>query len=57
MSELFEALSTFISNVGFPIAAFCLMWYQNTKMTKSLDENTIAIKQMKELMEVKLNDE
>lgn len=57
MTELFEVLTSFISNVGFPIAAFCLMWYQNTKMTKSLDENTIAIKQMKELMEVKMHDE
>lgn len=38
-----ETIVDIISNVGFPIAAFLLMWYQNTQMTKSLESNTQAI--------------
>lgn len=33
-----------ISNVGFPIAAFLLMWYQSTTVVK---ENTAAITEMR----------
>lgn len=33
-----------ISNVGFPIAAFLLMWYQCNAVIK---ENTVAITEMR----------
>ena len=41
-----EEIVNLISNVGFPIAAFLLMWYQNLQMTKSLDANTEAMNKM-----------
>lgn len=40
--------TTFISNVGFPIAAFCAMWYMcNT----TLKENTNAINKCTDLIQ------
>lgn len=40
LNELMQA----ISNVGFPIAAFLLMWYQCNTVVK---ENTAAITEMR----------
>jgi len=53
--DVLNVITTLISNVGFPIAAFVMMWYQNLKTSKVLSElketvsqNTIAIEQLKE---------
>lgn len=32
MQELLTLVSNFISQVGFPIAAFFLIWYDNSKL-------------------------
>lgn len=44
-----DAIIQFISNVGFPIFAFCLMYNQSNTVIK---ENTKAIRELSE----KLND-
>ena len=53
--EVVDVITTLISNVGFPIAAFIMMWYQNLKVTKAMNslertvqENTEAIKDLQE---------
>lgn len=46
MGDIVNAIVDIINKVGFPIAAFILMWYQNTQMTKSLNANTEAINNM-----------
>lgn len=46
-----ESIVELINNVGFPIAAFVLMWYQNTQMTKSLNANTEVMNKMCEKIE------
>lgn len=40
----FSSMMQAISNVGFPIAAFMLMWYQCNTVVK---ENTAAITEMR----------
>lgn len=56
-----------ISNVGFPIAAFCLMAYQlhettkthkeeSDKWTEVLTANTLAIQKLSDLLEGMRND-
>lgn len=40
----FNSMIQAISNVGFPIAAFLLMWYQCNTVVK---ENTAAITEMR----------
>ena len=37
-----------ISNVGFPIAAFCMMFWQNTQLSKTIDANTKALTELSE---------
>ncbi len=44
--EWFEIVQSFISNCGFPIAAFLLMWWQNNKTSKSLDSLADKIEQL-----------
>ena len=45
---------TFVSNVGFPIAAFCAMYYMcNT----TLKENTTAVQNCTELIKTLINKE
>lgn len=43
--EFVNIISNFISQVGFPIAAFIMMWHQNNTTTKS---NTESITKMQE---------
>lgn len=42
-----ETITTLVGNVGFPIAAFCLMWYMYYKTVNgfqsSIDELTTAV--------------
>ena len=41
-------ISTLIGNVGFPIAACCIMFYQNSKMQETLTELTKTLSTMNE---------
>lgn len=43
MAETVEILTQVINNVGFPIAAFCMMFWQNIKLRETLDANTKAL--------------
>lgn len=46
MEEFMTIIQQFISNCGFPIAAFLLMWYQNAKTSKALDSLADKIEQL-----------
>lgn len=55
MDAFIETISSLISQVGFPIAAFLLMFFQNRETTKAvtelrqtLTENTLAITELRE---------
>jgi len=55
MAEIFQIIGEFIAQIGFPIAAFVMMWWQNTKMNSvisdlknTVDENTKAIIELKD---------
>lgn len=49
-----QAIITFISNVGFPIAAFCAMFYMcNT----TIKENTKVISELSHLIKKGKDDE
>ena len=37
------AITTLISSVGFPIAACCVMWYQNSKMQETLKDVSVTM--------------
>lgn len=47
MMEFINILSEFIKSVGFPIAAFVLVWYDNRTTGK---HNVVAIESMKDSM-------
>lgn len=49
--EIIEVLTNLINNVGFPIAAFVMIWWQNKEMTKSLDKNTEVLVELKTVVE------
>ena len=48
--DMVDVISQLISNVGFPIAAFCLMfWMLNTtmkEMREASEQNTVAISEL-----------
>ena len=46
MNEFVNGIVDIINKVGFPIAAFLLMWYQNMQITKSINANTEVINKM-----------
>ena len=50
MNEIVTTISTFISSVGFPIVACCLVFYQNNKLTETLSKNTEAILELKTII-------
>ena len=50
MNEIITTISTFISSVGFPIVACCLMFYQNNRLTETLSKNTEAILELKTII-------
>lgn len=50
MNEIVTTISTFISSVGFPIVACCLMFYQNNRLTETLSKNTEAILELKTII-------
>lgn len=41
-----EEITNLISNVGFPIAAFVMMWYSNNKTLKKLTEVVEGLKEL-----------
>lgn len=61
MDAFIQTLADLISSVGFPIAAFLLMFFQNRETTKAvtelrqtLAENTLAIQELRdEIKEIK----
>lgn len=56
----FEVISQLISSVGFPIAACCVMFYQNSKMQETLSSIATAMASMTDKIrdiETKLNKE
>ncbi len=56
----FEVISQLIGSVGFPIAACCVMFYQNSKMQETLSSIATAMASMTDKIrdiETKLNKE
>lgn len=56
----FEVISQIIGSVGFPIAACCVMFYQNSKMQETLSSIAAAMSSMTDKIrdiESKLNKE
>ena len=53
--DLIDIITTLINNVGFPIAAFIMVWIQNRELQKALNANTDAIQKLKSYMEDKLD--
>lgn len=55
-----QQLQTLVGTVGFPIAAYILLFFQNTRTIKQLEEalnnNTTVIKLLKERLEDTIND-
>lgn len=45
-----QAISTFISTVGFPIAACIALYLQNVKMSEALNNNTLALTELSTLI-------
>lgn len=43
-----NTISTLIGSVGFPIAACCIMFYQNSKLQDTLTELTKTLSTMNE---------
>lgn len=41
--DFLQAFEQFVQSVGFPIAACCVMFYQNSKMQKILSDLSIAL--------------
>ena len=56
----FEVISQLIGSVGFPIAACCVMFYQNSKMQETLSSIAAAMSSITDKIrdiETKLNKE
>lgn len=56
----FEVISQLIGSVGFPIAACCVMFYQNSKMQETLSSIATVMSSMTDKIrdiETKLNKE
>ena len=49
--DVINYITTLISNVGFPIACCCVLFWQNNKMRDSLDKNTQAIEDLSKIMD------
>lgn len=46
--EVVNVIKDLISNVGFPILAFLLMYKQNRDLSATVEENTKAINELRE---------
>lgn len=55
----FKAVMDLVSNVAFPIAAFVMMYYSNTKtieeLRKTVEENTLIMAKLSEKLD-NIND-
>lgn len=49
-------ITTLISNVGFPIACCCVLFWQNNKLRESLDKNTRAIEELSKMIDMEVKD-
>lgn len=49
-------LAQFIQQVGFPVVMCVLLFYQNTKSTEALNNNTTAIESMRIFIETKFGE-
>lgn len=45
------AVTTLISTVGFPIAACCVMFYQNSKLQETLQDVTVTMQTLVDKIE------
>lgn len=57
MQETVTMLSSFISSVGFPIVACCMMYWQNNKLSETLNKNTEALIELKTIIKEDKNYE
>ena len=48
--EVVNVIKDLISNVGFPILAFLLMYKQNKDLSATVSENTKAINELRETL-------
>lgn len=48
MNDVVSIVSALVSNVGFPIAAFCAMFWM---CNKTMGENTAAINELRSLVQ------
>lgn len=48
VNEAITVIKDLVSNVGFPILAFLLMYKQNKDLSSTIDENTKAINDLRE---------
>lgn len=44
-------ITTMISTVGFPIAACCVMFYQNSKLQETLQDVTVTMQSLVDKIE------
>ena len=51
-----QAITTFITTVGFPIAACVALFWQNNKMSETISRNTEAILELTTIIKERLKD-
>lgn len=51
-----QAITTFITTVGFPIAACVALFWQNNKMSETVSRNTEAILELTTIIKERLKD-
>lgn len=51
-----QAITTFITTVGFPIAACVALFWQNNKMSETISRNTEAILELTTIIRERLKD-
>lgn len=51
-----QAITTFITTVGFPIAACVALFWQNNKMSETVARNTEAILELTTIIKERLKD-
>jgi len=52
-----QDIATFISTIGFPIAACCALFWQNSKMSEALQNNTSALLELTTIIKERLKDD
>lgn len=54
-SDLLQAFSTMVGTVGFPIAAFLLLWNFNTKAIGALTDAILTLKEVVQKLDTKID--